>query len=499
MSQARTEAGKTPLPPSVEVLLRLLDKAPIGFVIWRLGDPSDDASLELVFANSGAERFLDQTLGTKLGMRFSELFPTVPVERRKMYADVVRKDAPLRTMVESDVSGRKETYSLVAEPLGEGCVGISFENLDAQRRAEEAALEANRFLDSIIEYLPNMVFVKDAAELRFVRFNKAGEELLGLSRDALLGKSDYDFFPAEQADFFIAADRETLQSGAIKDIPEEPIQTGSGQRWLHTKKVPIWAPTGEPKYLLGISQDITARRRADAELRAAKEAVETANRELEAFSYSVAHDLRQPLRAIDGFSQALAEDHAAGLPQEARDYLQRIRRAARRMGELIDDLLKLSQVTRAEIVRSRVNVTEMVAAIVSNLKAAQTAREVTVKMQPGLTASADARLLRIALENLLANAFKFTSRKEHANIEFGAEQDDGELALFVRDDGVGFDMAHARKLFNAFERLHPNDFEGTGIGLAIVNRIAQKHGGRVWAESAVDRGATFYFTIGGEK
>jgi hypothetical protein len=480
-------------------LLRLVGEAPVGVVVWRLTDEADDASLVLVLANAMAERYLSRPLQGELERRFSEVFPTVPHDRRKRYADVVRTGVTYATTTRSVVTGIEEAYTISAAAIGERCVAIYFENLGAQRRTEERALEANRFLDSIIENLPNMIFVKDAEHLRFERFNKAGEDLLGLPREQLIGKSDYDFFPKDQADAFIADDQLTLRAGTIKDIPEEPIQTANGLRWLHTRKVPILDSQGRPKFLLGISEDITERRDADAQLLAAKEAAETANRELEAFSYSVAHDLRAPLRAVDGFSQALIEDFGGSLGQEAAGYLQRIRRAATRMGELIDDLLQLSRVTRAELNRHRVDVSAMVESVAANLRPAQAERKVDVRVQPGVVADADARLLRIALENLMSNAHKFSGRRPDASIEFGTSEHQGSVAYFVRDNGVGFDMAHARRLFSAFERLHPRDFEGSGIGLAIVQRIVSRHGGRVWAESAVDRGATFYFTLGQTK
>ncbi|HEU4730701.1 MAG TPA: PAS domain-containing protein, partial [Kofleriaceae bacterium] len=206
------------------------------------------------------------------------------------------------------------------------------ERSEQLRAAEERAVQASSLLDAIIENIPDMVFVKDAARLAFVRCNRATEELIGLSRAELLGKTDHDLFPSSEADFFTAKDREALVSGSLVDIPEEPIHTRHGVRWLHTKKVALHDSGGAPQYLLGISHDITERKRTIAELSAAKAAVEEVNRELESFSYSVAHDLRTPLRAIDGFSQALLERHAAQLDPKGSDYLRRVRSAAQRMG-----------------------------------------------------------------------------------------------------------------------------------------------------------------------
>jgi PAS domain S-box-containing protein len=477
-------------------MARLIEGAPVGFVVLRLVEESNDDSLEVVLGNSVAGRYVGKELGTEIGKRFTEVFPAVPPERRRLYADVARGGPAYEGMVRAKVGDVDETFTIKAIGLGDACVGVYFENVDAQRRAEAEALNLTRFLDSIIENLPSMIFLKDALHLRFERFNKAGEDLLGLTRDQLLGKSDYDFFPKEQADFFVEADRETLRSKAVKDIPEEPIQTAHGQRWLHTKKVPIVDPDGRATYLLGISEDITDRRRAEAELRAANEAAEAANRELEAFSYSVAHDLRAPLRSIDGFSQAILEDHLETLAPEAADYLQRIVRAAKRMSEIIDDLLQLSRVTRAELRRAEVDVSTMVESVARELCAAHVERAIDTVVQPGMVAAADARLLRIAFENLIGNAFKFTGKQPRARIELGTTTQDGDVAYFVRDDGVGFDMSHAKRLFGAFERLHAKDYEGNGVGLAIVQRIVARHGGRVWAESTPGQGATFYFTLG---
>ena len=364
------------------------------------------------------------------------------------------------------------------------------------RAAEERAVQASSLLDAIIENIPDMVFVKDAERLAFVRLNRAGEQLLGLSRDQLIGKTDFDFFPASQAEFFVAKDRETLAAGRVVEIVEEPIQTARGTRWLHTKKVPLRDAAGVPRYLLGISHDITERKAAIAELSAAKSAAEDANRELESFSYSVAHDLRTPLRAIDGFSLALAEDCGDRLDVEGRRYVARVREAAQRMAELIDDLLTLSRVTRSELRRERVDLSALAYTVLGTLQRLEPERKVEVVIAPGLVTDADPQLAAIALDNLLGNAWKFTSKCTCARIELGQTTEGGPVAYYVRDNGAGFDMAYRDKLFGVFQRLHPeSEYPGTGIGLATVARITQRHRGRIWADGLPGAGATFYFTL----
>jgi signal transduction histidine kinase len=224
--------------------------------------------------------------------------------------------------------------------------------------------------------------------------------------------------------------------------------------------------------------------------------LDAVNRELESFSYSVSHDLRAPLRAIDGFSQALNEDYADRLDAEGLGYLRRVRQAAQRMGMLIDDLLRLAHVTRSEVVREEVDLTDMADKVLQELQRMQPERHVDATIAPGLKVQADGRLMRVVLDNLLGNAWKFTGRRDPARIELGIETVDGERAYFVRDNGAGFDMAYASKLFGAFQRLHDaTDFPGTGVGLATVQRVIRKHGGRIWAHARPDQGATFYFTL----
>jgi signal transduction histidine kinase len=236
---------------------------------------------------------------------------------------------------------------------------------------------------------------------------------------------------------------------------------------------------------------------ANKKLRLTNDELVRSNRELEAFSYSVSHDLRAPLRAIDGFSKALLDRHGAALDTEGRHYLERVRAATVRMSALIDDLLGLSRITRAPLRADTVDLTALARRIADELGRRDATREVTFEIADGLTARGDRQLLAIALENLLGNAWKFTGRRASAHVWFGRERAPQGDAFFVRDDGAGFDMAYADKLFAPFQRLHrATDFEGSGVGLATVHRIVARHGGFIWARGAVGEGATFLFTLG---
>jgi signal transduction histidine kinase len=239
-----------------------------------------------------------------------------------------------------------------------------------------------------------------------------------------------------------------------------------------------------------------ARRELEARVETRTRDLATANKELEAFSYSVSHDLRAPLRAIDGFSKALQSDYGAQLDERARHYLERVRSGTQRMSGLIDDLLGLARLSRRELVRQRVDVSEVARRVAAELSRQHPSRAVRVEIHDGLSAEADSQLLTIVLENLMGNAWKFTGKRDDALIEVGSKADGRVAPFYVRDNGAGFDMTYADKLFGAFQRLHGDeDFEGTGIGLATVQRIVARHGGQIWAEGEVGKGATFYFTL----
>ncbi len=228
------------------------------------------------------------------------------------------------------------------------------------------------------------------------------------------------------------------------------------------------------------------------------QALAAANRELEAFSYSVSHDLRAPLRTVDGFSHIVLEDYGDRLDDQGRNYLQRIRAGCQRMGQLIDDLLKLSRVIRHDLRMSEADLAAIARGVVEQLRLADPARTVEFTVPERLPATCDAGLMRAALDNLIGNAWKFSGKQAEARVEFGAERRPEGLVYFVKDNGAGFDMAYAGKLFGAFQRLHTqSEFAGTGIGLATVQRIVQRHGGRIWARSAPGEGATFFFTLTG--
>ena len=362
----------------------------------------------------------------------------------------------------------------------------------AQQNAEID--RAREQLRTILDATTAVIYLKDA-DGRYVFVNRQFQKVFGLGREEVIGKVDEEVLPRDLAEMLRRDDLEALEGRAPREL-EETVPGKDGPHTYISLKFPLLEARGAPYALCCVATDITERKRADEALKRAKEAAEDANRDLESFSYSVAHDLRAPLRHLDGFSQALLEDCAERLDARGQKYLNYIRESAQQMAQLIDDLLALSRVTRGELHRARVNLSAMAKAIAERLGAAEPGRRVDFVIREDAWADGDARLLGVALENLMGNAWKFTGKREHARIEFGQLQEGGRTVHFVRDNGAGFDMAHAGKLFGVFQRLHSSgEFEGTGIGLATVHRVIRRHGGRVWAEGAVDRGATFYFTL----
>ncbi len=428
---------------------------------------------------------------------------SVPLRARRVTYGALQCTSRTGTFGADQIDLVRDLADHAARAIGNSRHIAALERELAEGRGAADAAAAGLFLDAIVENLPHMIFVKDADRLAFVRFNRAGEDLLGIPRSDLIGKNDYDLFPRDEAEFFQQKDRETLRGKMMVDIPEEPIQTRRGLRWLHTKKVPIVDEHGLPSHLLGISEDITDRKKAEQELRALAAALatrsdelEAANKELEAFPYSVSHDLRAPLRAIDGFSRVLLEDHAPKLDSEAQRLLSIVRKNTQAMGRLIDDLLVFARLGRQPLRLQPVDMSPLVRSLIDDLRSGQPDRAVEFEVGPLPTASCDLTLIRQVWNNLIGNAFKYTRTRAAGQIAIGGARGDGEIVYMVKDNGVGFDMRYAHKLFGVFQRLHAADeFEGTGVGLALAHRIVQRHGGRIWAEGELDRGATFFFAL----
>ncbi len=323
-------------------------------------------------------------------------------------------------------------------------------------------------------------------------------------REELLGQDHRIINSGHHPKAFMRSLWETIADGRVwRDEIKNRAKDGSFY-WVDTTIVPFFHENGKPIQYIAIRADITRRKLAEENVQRLnsdlqRRAVElaTANKELESFSYSVSHDLRAPLRSIDGFSQAVLEDSAGTLSAESAEHLARVRAASQRMAQLIDDLLNLARVTRAELRRTTVDFSALAEAVAKELQSAEPGRAVAWSISPGLVVDGDEGLLRVVLQNFLGNAWKFTSKTARARIELSSSrQPDGSTAYFARDNGAGFDAAYAHKLFGAFQRLHDEaDFPGTGVGLATIQRVIHRHGGRVWAESAIGKGATFYFTI----
>ncbi|HET6822018.1 MAG TPA: PAS domain S-box protein [Anaerolineales bacterium] len=393
-----------------------------------------------------------------------------------------------------DISERKQI---------EKALQAAHDELEQKVQERTAALsEANALLQALMDNIPDHIYFKDT-QSQFIRNSRSQATLLGLRDPAeAVGKTDFDFFPHAAKSF--AEEQEVMQSGIpLVDFEEWVVWPDGREMWVSTTKMPLRNSDGQTIGIFGISRDITERKRNEqairqlnADLEKQAEQLQAANKELEAFSYSVSHDLRAPLRAIDGYTRILVEDYESVLDSEGKRICSVISREARRMGQLIDDLLAFSRLGRREIYFSRIDMETLANSVFVELTKDENRERVGFVIENLPVAHGDSSLIRQVWVNLLSNAIKFTSRKERAVIEVGSQQSNDENIYFVRDNGAGFDMEYSNKLFGVFQRLHSeNEFSGTGVGLAIVQRIIRRHGGRVWAEGEVEKGATFYFAL----
>jgi PAS domain S-box-containing protein len=375
-----------------------------------------------------------------------------------------------------------------------------------QQAAEHQREISHSQLQSLIDNTSAVIYMKRIDDGTYVLVNREWERLFKVHRDVVINMTDHEVFPPALARELRSNDLRVAAAGTTVHF-EETADTDDGPHTYISVKFPVRDSGGGAYAVCGISTDITPRIRAEQEIRQLNEQLEsrvaertaeleTSTAELDAFAYSVSHDLRAPLRSLHGFSQALLEDYEDVLDERGREYLGRLQKNAQRMGQMIDDLLGLSRATRADLIREPVDLSSLAHDVAGDLRAADPGRDLTIDIAGCLYTVGDPRLLRMALQNLMANAWKFTRKTPDPVIRVGQEHREGETVFFVADNGAGFDMRYARKLFTAFQRLHStNDFEGTGIGLATVQRIIHRHGGHISAQACPGEGATFYFTL----
>lgn len=476
-----------------------------------------DAKGAIALVNAETQRMFGYAREELIGQPIETLIPEALGERHRALREEYRRAPKPRPMgLGMELTARRKDGSEFPVEAGLGCVqtpsGQLFvayiTDITERRRAGEALRKSERDLRRYMESAPAAIATFDR-EMRYLAVSRRYCDIHGLRGQEVLGHSYYEILP-EIPERWRALHRHCL-AGAVERSGGEPFEGPDGSEQCIRWEIQPWQETdGSVGGIVVFSEDITAQKHAEREIlrlnasleqRVAErtEQLEAANKEMEAFAYSVSHDLRAPLRGIDGWSVALLEDCGNQLNGRAREYLERVRCETGRLGTLIDEMLRLSRVTRAEMRRDAVDMTGMVNGIASRLRETSPGRGLEFLVESGVTASGDARLLEIALTNLLDNAVKFTGPRRHARIEFGRQDCQTENVFYVRDNGVGFDMAYAGGLFGAFQRMHKAaEFPGTGIGLATVQRVIHRHGGRMWAEAQPEKGATFYFTLGGK-
>jgi PAS domain S-box-containing protein len=424
----------------------------------------------------------------------------------------------IKDYLDAALSGEKVVYELEM-PYGDGgtryTCSIYIPDADAHgivkglyalttdmtelRSMQRKVAETLEFNQRILETSPlGMVIFDSSGQCVFA--NDASAAISGGGKEQIRQQNFCRIASWKQAGLLDMAER--VLDGGIPEHSQTHIKSMFGKEVWIEPRMSRFASGGEPHLLL-VYDDITERKSGEEQIRKLNldlmertEELTRINKELESFSYSVSHDLRAPLRSINGFSRIILDQYLDKLDQEGQEYLQIITSECKRMGLLIDDLLSLSRLSRKEISQETADLSGMVETIAAELRRREPGRQVDFIIAPGIKATGDKVLLQSVLENLMNNAWKFTGRHPVARIEFGATEQDGKAVYFVRDDGAGFDMKYSGKLFGAFQRLHGTDeFPGNGIGLAAIQRIIHRHGGRVWAESVVEKGATFYFTL----
>ncbi len=483
-----------------DYLEKLVNYANAPIIVW-------DPAFKITRFNRAFERLTSYESDEVLGKELAVLFPAASREEslekiartltgehwESVEIPILRKDGETRVALWNSANIYAEDGETLLATIAQG------QDITERKQAEEEL----RKLSRAMEQSPATVVITDIrGNIEYA--NPKFLETTGYTPEEALGKN-----PRILKSGYTSAEDyrdlwKTIKAGGEWRGEFLNKKKDGELYWESASISPIRDSDGTILHFLAVKEDITERKRAEEEIRKLNadltqraQELDAINKELESFSYSVSHDLRAPLRGIDGFSQALLEEYGERLDEQGKQYLQRVRAASQRMARLIDDMLTLSRVTRRDMVCEEMDLSALAQEAAADLRKAEPERQVEFVIEPGVVARGDARLLGAVLENLLGNAWKFTAKHPRARIEFGSTLSGGERAYFVRDDGAGFDMAYADKLFGAFQRLHSqNEFPGSGVGLATVQRIIRRHGGRVWAEGAPEQGATLYFTLG---
>jgi PAS domain S-box-containing protein len=444
------------------------------------------------------ETRLDRAVALSMDRTGSRQADSGQALRKRAEAIARRNAAP--TLVNLDVLSLEAARRALHE-LRVHQIELEMQNEELRRTQEELNASRARYFD-LYDLAPVGYFTISEQGL-ILEANLAATTLFGVARGSLAKQRFSRFVVHEDENIYYGHRKQLFETGAPQVYELRLMKKDATPFWARVEATAALDADGTRVFRAVIS-DVTERKRAEADISDLNKERErrnteliAVNKELESFSYSVSHDLRAPLRAIDGFSLALLQDCQDRLGPAEKEHLERVRAAAEHMGRLIDDMLNLARTARYELVRGQVDLSALAREILSDFQKAEPERRVTSVIAPDLTVEGDRTLLRVVIENLLGNAWKFTSKRPAARIEFGVQNEGGRKVYFVRDNGAGFDMKYADKLFGAFQRLHDgSEFPGSGIGLATVQRIIHRHGGRVWAEGTVGQGATFYFAVG---
>lgn len=464
-----------------------------------------DPSGYILTWNKGAERLKGYQASEIIGSHFSrfytqeDLLRKHPDEELKVAArEGIYSEENWRVKKDGSMFWALVTITRLTDQTG-NLIGFAKVTRDLTERkiVENKLKESEQRYRLMVDNVKDYAIISLDSEGNITSWNKGAEKLKGYTSPEIIGKNFSILYPKEDLEAG-KPQHELAEATRLGTYEDEGwrIRKDGSRFWANVVITAIKSSIGTLSFSK-ITRDLTQRKQYEEDLKKSTTALKAANKELEAFSYAVSHDLRSPLRGIDGFSQALLEDYGDKLEDQAKEYLSYVREGTQKMGKLIDDLLNLSKMTRQEMRFEEVNLSESAKSIAQRLQNQDPKRHVEFVIQPNIKALGDTGLLGIVLENLLNNAWKFTSKNPLALIEFGARKDQNERSIYyLRDNGIGFDMKYYSKLFGAFQRLHADaEYKGTGIGLATIRRIITRHAGEIWAESKLGEGTTFYFTL----